>query len=67
MNKVDFESMSMEFVMECTGQFLIVKRLKPYFDVCGIKQVFVLTIVKDKIALKVVLECNHDTAINLII
>jgi len=58
--KVDFQGMGVELVMECTGKFLKVKTLQPYFDVCGIKQVVVSAPVKEEGALNVVLGCNHD-------
>lgn len=38
---IDFAAMGVEMVMECTGKFLKVATLAPYFDKCGIKQVVV--------------------------
>ncbi|GAX16459.1 glyceraldehyde 3-phosphate dehydrogenase [Fistulifera solaris] len=58
--KVDFKSMGIELVMECTGKFLTVQSLQPYFDECGIQQVVVSAPVKEDGALNVVLGCNHD-------
>ena len=58
--KIDFASMGVEMVMECTGKFLKVANLSPYFDKCGIKQVVVSAPVKEEGALNVVLGCNHD-------
>ena len=57
---IDFASMGVELVMECTGKFLTVASLSPYFDKCGVKQVVVSAPVKEKGALNVVLGCNHD-------
>jgi glyceraldehyde 3-phosphate dehydrogenase len=57
--KIDFASMGVELVMECTGKFLDVATLSPYFDTCGIKQVVVSAPVKEEGALNVVLGCNH--------
>jgi glyceraldehyde 3-phosphate dehydrogenase len=57
--KIDFASMGVELVMECTGKFLEVATLSPYFDICGIKQVVVSAPVKEEGALNVVLGCNH--------
>lgn len=58
--KVDFASMGVELVMECTGKFLKVATLQPYFDKCGVKQVVVSAPVKEEGALNVVLGCNHE-------
>jgi glyceraldehyde 3-phosphate dehydrogenase len=57
--KIDFKAMGIEMVMECTGVFLSVKTLQPYFDVSGIKQLVVSAPVKEAGALNVVLGCNH--------
>eukprot|EP00547_Thalassionema_nitzschioides_P000221 CAMPEP_0194214024 /NCGR_PEP_ID=MMETSP0156-20130528/15021_1 /TAXON_ID=33649 /ORGANISM="Thalassionema nitzschioides, Strain L26-B" /LENGTH=351 /DNA_ID=CAMNT_0038942193 /DNA_START=30 /DNA_END=1085 /DNA_ORIENTATION=+ len=62
--KVDFQGMGVEMVMECTGKFLKVKTLQPYFDVCGVKQVVVSAPVKEEGALNVVLGCNHQKLSN---
>lgn len=56
---IDFAAMGVELVMECTGKFLKVANLSPYFDKCGIKQVVVSAPVKEAGALNVVLGCNH--------
>ena len=52
--------MGVELIMECTGKFLKVKTLQPYFDKCGVKQVVVSAPVKEEGALNVVLGCNHQ-------
>ena len=57
---IDFASMGVEMVMECTGKFLKVENLSPYFDKCGIKQVVVSAPVKESGALNVVLGCNNQ-------
>lgn len=56
--KVDFAGMGVELVMECTGKFLTVSALNPYFDI-GVKQVVVSAPVKEDPALNIVLGCNH--------
>ena len=61
---VDFASMGVELVMECTGKFLKVATLKPYLEKCGIKQVVVSAPVKEEGALNVVLGCNHTKLSN---
>ena len=33
-SKVDWAAMGVEMVMECTGKFLSIKTLSPYFDKC---------------------------------
>jgi glyceraldehyde 3-phosphate dehydrogenase len=58
--KVDWKSMGVELVMECTGKFLTVEALNPYFDVCNVKQVVVSAPVKEEGALNIVLGCNHQ-------
>lgn len=57
--KVNWSGMSVEMVMECTGKFLKVDTLSPYFDKCGVKRVVVSAPVKETGALNVVLGCNH--------
>ena len=57
--KIDFASLGVELVMECTGKFLKVQNLSPYFDACGVKQVVVSAPVKEEGALNVVLGCNN--------
>jgi glyceraldehyde 3-phosphate dehydrogenase len=59
-SKVDFKAMGVELVMECTGKFLSIKALQPYFDVCEVKQVVVSAPVKEDGVLNVVLGCNHQ-------
>lgn len=59
-SKVDWAAMGVEMVMECTGKFLSIKTLSPYFDKCGIKQVVVSAPVKGEGALNIVLGCNHE-------
>ena len=56
---IDFKAMGVEMVLECTGQFLKVDKLNPYFDKCGIKRVVVSAPVKEEGALNVVLGCNN--------
>lgn len=58
--EIDFAAMGVEMVMECTGKFLKVSNLQPYFDKCGIKQVVVSAPVKEEGALNVVLGCNNE-------
>jgi glyceraldehyde 3-phosphate dehydrogenase len=58
--EIDFQAMGVELVMECTGKFLKVATLQPYFDKCGVKQVVVSAPVKEEGALNVVLGCNHQ-------
>ncbi len=55
---IDFRTMGVEMVLECTGKFLTVKSLSPYFDL-GIQRVIVSAPVKEEGALNVVLGCNH--------
>jgi len=57
--KVDWAAMGVDMVMECTGKFLKVKTLDPYFSECGVKRVVVSAPVKEPEALNVVLGCNH--------
>jgi len=57
---VEWASKEVELMMECTGTYLKVKTLQPYFDQCGIKQVVVSAPVKEEGALNVVLGCNHE-------
>lgn len=56
---VDFAAMGVEMVLECTGKFLKVSNLQPYFDKCGVKRVVVSAPVKEPECLNVVLGCNH--------
>jgi glyceraldehyde 3-phosphate dehydrogenase len=55
---IDFQSMGVEMVLECTGKFLTVQSLSPYFDL-GVQRVVVSAPIKEKGALNVVLGCNH--------
>lgn len=57
---IDFASMGVEMVMECTGKFLKVKTLTPYLEKCGLKQIVVSAPVKEEGALNVVLGCNNQ-------
>lgn len=57
---IDFASMGVELVMECTGVFLTVKKLDEYFTKCGVKRVVVSAPVKEASCLNVVLGCNHE-------
>eukprot|EP00529_Nitzschia_sp_RCC80_P029095 CAMPEP_0113483518 /NCGR_PEP_ID=MMETSP0014_2-20120614/23474_1 /TAXON_ID=2857 /ORGANISM="Nitzschia sp." /LENGTH=331 /DNA_ID=CAMNT_0000377065 /DNA_START=125 /DNA_END=1120 /DNA_ORIENTATION=- /assembly_acc=CAM_ASM_000159 len=61
---VDWKSMGVEMVMECTGKFLKVDTLKPYLDKCGLKQIVVSAPVKEDGALNVVLGCNNHLLSN---
>ena len=61
---VNWSSMGVELMMECTGKFLKVDTLQPYFDKCDIKQVVVSAPVKEEGALNVVLGCNHEKLSN---
>jgi glyceraldehyde 3-phosphate dehydrogenase len=56
---VDWSGKGVEMVMECTGKFLTVDALSPYFDQCGVKRVVVSAPVKETGSLNVVLGCNH--------
>jgi len=56
---VDWKSMGVEMVLECTGKFLTVATLQPYFDTCGVERVVVSAPVKEPECLNVVLGCNH--------
>ena len=58
--RVDWASMGVEMVMECTGKFLTVQTLQPYFEKCGVKRVVVSAPVKEDGVLNVVLGCNHQ-------
>mmetsp|Transcript_11856 Transcript_11856/g.17661 ORF Transcript_11856/g.17661 Transcript_11856/m.17661 type:complete len:350 (-) Transcript_11856:522-1571(-) len=57
---IDFAAMGVEMVMECTGKFLKVSNLSPYFEKCGMKRVVVSAPVKEEGALNVVLGCNNQ-------
>jgi len=57
---VDWAEMGIEMVLECTGKFLTVDSLQPYFDKCGVKRVVVSAPVKEPACLNVVLGCNHN-------
>jgi len=61
---VDWASKEVDLMMECTGKFLKVNTLQPYFDECGFKQVVVSAPVKEEGALNVVLGCNHELLSN---
>lgn len=59
--KINFKKMGVEMVLECTGKFLTVEKLSPYFNnLCGIKRVVVSAPVKEEGALNVVLGCNNQ-------
>eukprot|EP00816_Leptocylindrus_hargravesii_P002350 CAMPEP_0196802394 /NCGR_PEP_ID=MMETSP1362-20130617/2009_1 /TAXON_ID=163516 /ORGANISM="Leptocylindrus danicus, Strain CCMP1856" /LENGTH=354 /DNA_ID=CAMNT_0042173675 /DNA_START=99 /DNA_END=1163 /DNA_ORIENTATION=- len=58
--QVPFQDMGVEMVLECTGKFLKVATLQPYFDVCGVKNVVVSAPVKEAGAVNIVLGCNHQ-------
>jgi len=57
--KIDFKSMGVEMVLECTGKFLSTATLTPYLAECGIKRVVVSAPVKEPTVLNVVLGCNN--------
>ena len=56
---IDFQSMGIELVLECTGKFLTTESLQPYLDICHVKQIVVSAPVKEPNVLNVVLGCNH--------
>jgi glyceraldehyde 3-phosphate dehydrogenase len=58
-NVADIDVQDIDLVMECTGKFLTVQSMQPYFD-NGIKQVVVSAPVKETGSLNVVLGCNHE-------
>ena len=58
LESLEFDS-DIEMVMECTGKFLKVATLQPFFDK-GIKQVVVSAPIKEEGAMNVVLGCNHQ-------
>lgn len=58
--QIDFASMGVQMVMECTGKFLTTDSLRPYLDKCGIERVVVSAPVKEPSVLNVVLGCNHE-------
>lgn len=58
--QIDFASMGIQLVIECTGKFLTTDSLRPYFEKCGIERVVVSAPVKEPSVLNVVLGCNHD-------
>lgn len=58
--RVDYAGKGVEMVMECTGKFLKVATLAPYFEECGVQRVVVSAPVKEAGALNVVLGCNHQ-------
>ena len=39
--QVDWKGMGVQIVIDCTGKFLTVEKLRPYLDVCGVKRVVV--------------------------
>ena len=57
--EVGWDEKCVELVIECTGKFLSVDTLSPYFEKCGVKRVVVSAPVKEAGALNVVLGCNH--------
>lgn len=58
--KIDFKSMGVDMVLECTGKFLTTESLKPYLTKCGVKKVVVSAPVKEAGVQNIVLGCNHD-------
>ena len=57
---VDWKGMGVEIVIDCTGKFLTVEKLRPYLDVCGVKRVVVSAPVKEPSVLNVVVGVNDD-------
>uniref|UniRef100_A0A6T8JHQ6 Glyceraldehyde-3-phosphate dehydrogenase n=1 Tax=Proboscia inermis TaxID=420281 RepID=A0A6T8JHQ6_9STRA len=57
--EIPLKDMGIDMVMECTGKFLKVATLSPYFDM-GVKRVVVSAPVKESGALNIVLGCNHQ-------
>ena len=58
--EVDWKSMGVELVIDCTGVFLTTEKLRPYLDVCGVKRVVVSAPVKEPSVLNVVVGVNDD-------
>lgn len=56
--QVDWKSMGVQIVIDCTGKFLTVAALQPYLDVCGVQRVIVSAPVKEKSVLNVVVGVN---------
>mmetsp|Transcript_4820 Transcript_4820/g.6502 ORF Transcript_4820/g.6502 Transcript_4820/m.6502 type:complete len:354 (-) Transcript_4820:192-1253(-) len=57
---VDWKSMGVQMVLECTGKFLKVAKLSEYQSKCEVPNVVVSAPVKEAGALNVVLGCNHE-------
>jgi len=57
---VDWKSMGVQMVLECTGKFLKVAKLSEYQSKCEVSNVVVSAPVKEAGALNVVLGCNHE-------
>ena len=57
---VDWKGLGVEIVIDCTGKFLTVEKLRPYLDVCGVKRVVVSAPVKEPSVLNVVVGVNDD-------
>jgi len=56
--KVDWKGV--DLVIDCSGVFLTVEKLRPYLDVCGVKRVVVSAPVKEPSVLNVVVGVNDD-------
>ncbi len=57
---VNWSTMGIKLVMECTGKFLKVEeQLNDYFDICKVKRVVVSAPVKEARCLNMVLGCNN--------
>ena len=54
---IDWKSMGIDMVLECSGQFKTMKKLQPYFDQ-GVKKVVVACPVKEEPALNLVMGIN---------
>lgn len=58
-HEVDWKSLGVDIVVECTGKFLKVAELKPYIEVCGVSRVVVSAPVKEPSVLNVVVGVNE--------
>ena len=62
---VDWKGMGVDIVIDCTGKFLTVEKLRPYLDVCGVARVVVSAPVKEPSVLNVVVGVNDDKLNNV--
>jgi glyceraldehyde 3-phosphate dehydrogenase len=66
---VAWDARNVDVVLECTGKFLSVANLAPYFE-RGVRKVIVAAPVKDEEVLNIVMGCNdhlYDTALHRIV